>query len=164
MIILAIDPGQEKSGVVLYDSYSKSVLSSIITKNEAIIDSIIGINPLSDLMVYEMIGHYGSGMPAGKSVFETCIWIGRFIEACRQRQLLSYRLLRATIKSHICGSVRANDSNIRQALIDRFSPSGGGKTPQIGTKKQPGPLYGVKSHIWSALAVAIAYAEGARSE
>jgi hypothetical protein len=42
---------------------------------------------------------------------------------------------------------RAKDQNIRQALIDRLGPP--------GTKKNPGPTYGVTSHMWSALAVAV---------
>lgn len=29
------------------------------------------------------------------------------------------------------------------------------KTIQVGTMKQPGPLYGMSSHVWSALAVAL---------
>jgi len=43
--------------------------------------------------------------------------------------------------------MKAKDANIRQALIDKLGP--------VGTKKSPGPLWGVKSHIWSALAVAV---------
>jgi hypothetical protein len=46
---------------------------------------------------------------------------------------------------------QAKDANIRQAILDRF----GGKEKAIGKKANPGPLYGVKSHLWSALAVAL---------
>jgi len=60
---------------------------------------------------------------------------------------------------HLCKNNRAKDANIRQALLDRFPATGGGKAPQIGTKKQPGPLYGVTSHLWSALAVAVTWAD-----
>ena len=56
---------------------------------------------------------------------------------------------------HLCGNNSAKDSNVRQALIDRFPRSGGGKTPQIGTKGDPGPLYGIKKDEWAALGVAI---------
>ena len=58
---------------------------------------------------------------------------------------------REDVKLHLCGSPRAKDANIRQALIDRW----GGKAEAVGTVKKPGPLYGVKSHAWSALAVAV---------
>jgi hypothetical protein len=36
---------------------------------------------------------------------------------------------------------------VRQALIDRLGLQ--------GTKKAPGPTYGIKSHEWAALAVAV---------
>jgi hypothetical protein len=36
---------------------------------------------------------------------------------------------------------------VRQALIDRLGPQ--------GTKKNPGPTYGMRSHLWAALAVAV---------
>ena len=42
-----------------------------------------------------------------------------------------------------------------QALLDLFPRTGGGATPQIGTKGKPGPLYGVSSHAWAALGVAV---------
>ena len=40
----------------------------------------------------------------------------------------------------------SEDAKRCRALIDRFPRLGGGKTPQIGTKAQPGPLYGLTSH------------------
>ncbi len=65
-------------------------------------------------------------------------------------------LKRFDVKLHLCGNARAKDTNIRQALIDRF---GGieGKSKAVGTKKAPGPLYGCKSHMWAALAVAVTW-------
>ena len=48
--------------------------------------------------------------------------------------------------------MRAKDSNIRQALLDLY---GGDKRKAIGIKAEPGPLYGIKSHMWAALGVAV---------
>ena len=39
-------------------------------------------------------------------------------------------------------------------MIDHFAPTGGGDTSGRH-KDKPGPLYGVSSHAWSALAVAM---------
>jgi hypothetical protein len=57
------------------------------------------------------------------------------------------RVFRKDIKLHLCNSPRAKDANVRQALIDRIGPQ--------GTKKNQGPTYGIKSHQWAALAVAV---------
>jgi hypothetical protein len=100
----------------------------------------------------EMIASYG--MPVGREVFETCVWIGRFQQALESPGTAEL-VYRKDVKLHLCGSPRAKDGNVRQALIDLFPATGGGKTPQIGTKKQPGPLYGMSSHAWAALGVAI---------
>ena len=100
-------------------------------------------------IVIEMIASYG--MPVGAEVFETCVWIGRFLAAAPW----AARLTRIQVKSHICHSAKANDSNIRQALIDRW----GGKDKAIGNKKNPGPLYGFAGDMWAALAVAVTASE-----
>jgi hypothetical protein len=81
------------------------------------------------------------------------VWIGRFVEAWRGSYTLMFR---REVKLHLCGQARAKDPNVRQALIDRFGP---GREKAIGTKKQPGPLYGVSADVWSALAVAVTWSE-----
>jgi len=104
----------------------------------------------------EMIA--SQGMPVGRETFETCVWIGRFIQAFHNGQdhTLIYR---GVVKDVLCGSRKAKDANIRQALLDKYPCTGGGKTPQIGTKSQPGPLFGISTHAWPALAVGHAWVE-----
>ena len=60
------------------------------------------------------------------------------------------------MKLALCGSARAKDANVRQAIIDRFAGVGG-KAVAVGTKKNPGPLYGISNHKWSALALCITW-------
>jgi hypothetical protein len=94
----------------------------------------------------EMIASYG--MAVGADVFRTCVWIGRF----QQINGGCARLIpRMDVKMHLCHNSRAKDANIRRALIDKLGPP--------GTKKAQGPTYGVKSHAWAALAVAVTAAE-----
>lgn len=100
-----------------------------------------------DKLVIEMIASYG--MPVGKEVFETCVWIGRFVELARLQNIDVEYIYRKDEKMNICHNMKAKDSNIRQALIDRFGP--------VGTKKNPGWFYGFKADIWSAYAVGITY-------
>ena len=80
-----------------------------------------------DVLVIEMIASYG--MPVGKEVFETCVWIGRFKELAIIRNIKVEYIYRKDEKMNLCQSMKAKDSNIRQALIDRFGI--------VGTKKNP---------------------------
>ena len=158
---LAIDPGPAQSGWCLL--LGDELLDSGVRPNADMLDFIkhrhFQIYPAR--VAIEMIASYG--MPVGKEVFETCLWIGRFVQAWRDPDsvLLVYR---KDVKMHLCGTVKAKDGNVRQAIIDLYPASGGGATPQIGTKAKPGPLYGVSSHAWPALGVALTVqAQGAQA-
>lgn len=141
--ILAIDPGPLKSAFVRWDG--ERVIDCAWIDNHEIRD-VIAMNRRKRTIAIEMIASYG--MAVGADVFSTCVEIGRMVEAAGGSVSLVFR---RDVKLHLCGSARAKDANIRQALLDRFGP--------VGTKKTPGPLYGVKSHIWSALAVAVTASE-----
>jgi len=152
-MILAIDPGTEKSAWCVFDG--SKVINCAIEDNLVVLSMLIRSDLSEYIVAIEMIASYG--MPVGKEVFETCVWIGRFMEATVSNGANCSLVYRKDVKLHLCNSARAKDPNVRQALIDRFEPTGGGKTPQIGTAKQPGPLYGVSSHVWAALAVAVTF-------
>lgn len=156
-LIVGIDPGTEQSAWVMYDSKLHQVYDCAIQNNDAVNARFCEAACRMPIAI-EMIASYG--MPVGAEVFETCVWIGRFIESFGGGELV----YRKNVKMHLCHTPRAKDANVRQAIIDLFPKTGGGKTPQIGTKKQPGPLYGVSSHIWSALGVALTYSETKKAE
>jgi hypothetical protein len=149
VLILAIDPGTTESGWVLFDG--ERVHSSAVETNAAMLGRVKHWQSGTTLAI-EMIASYG--MPVGREVFETCVWIGRFIQAWHDPDAVKL-VYRKDVKLHLCGTSKAKDPNVRQALLDLFPRTGGGKTPQIGTIKQPGPLYGVSTHAWPALGVAI---------
>tara|TARA_R100000501_G_C2619188_1_gene112582 strand:- start:185 stop:577 length:393 start_codon:yes stop_codon:yes gene_type:complete len=92
------------------------------------------------------------GMPVGRSVFTTCKWMGQFELQWKMSLKHWTYITRSEVKIELCGSMKAKDSNIRQAIIDKYGET---KKKAIGTKKAKGPLYGIKSHVWSALALAI---------
>ena len=138
--ILAIDPGTHESGFCIL--LHGQVIDAGVDANEEVLKSVIAGE--SDLLAIEMVASYG--MPVGKEVFETCVWIGRFVQAWKDPAAVRL-VYRRDVKLHLCGNVRAKDGNVRQALIDKMGP--------IGTKKAPGPLYGVSSHAWAALGVGV---------
>jgi hypothetical protein len=139
MKILAIDPGPIESAFVIWDG--STILDKGKVPSERILP-LLGIHERDCHIVCEMIACYG--MAVGAEVFETCVWIGRFLEKVQGNM---ERIKRLECKMHLCHSARANDSNVRQALIDRLGAP--------GTKKDPGITYGVTKDIWAALAVAV---------
>ena len=156
-MILAIDPGNEQSGYVYLDNDLKIVKFGKI-KNEELLTRIYhGEFCFYNDKTYcaiEMVASYG--MAVGATVFETCVWIGRFKEAI----VIHYDeeptfIYRKDEKINLCNSMKAKDSNIIQALIDRFAPN----TPNKGkgSKKAPGWFYGFKKDIWQAYAVGVTY-------
>jgi hypothetical protein len=151
--ILAIDPGTTESGWCLFED-GDVVESGVATNPEMLV--IVRRSTDADRLCIEMIASYG--MAVGREVFETCVWIGRFLQAWRDPEAVEL-VYRKDVKMHLCGDPRAKDANIRQALIDLFPRTGGGKCPQIGVKAAPGPLYGMASHAWPALGVAVTAAK-----
>lgn len=161
MKILAIDPGTNKSAYVLFDSEIGLPLDFDWIDNCDILRRIASLTDMrstsheqADAMIIEDIESFG--MAVGDSVFQTCKWMGQF-ELRWKMCLQDYHYLkRSEIKLALCNNKRAKDANIRQALINIY---GGSRQLAVGTKKDKGPLYGIKSHIWSALAVAVAGCE-----
>jgi len=146
MRVLAIDPGTEQSGYVVYED--GIVREAQIATNEVMLSVVELWRCAGDTtLAVEWVESYG--MPVGREVFETVLWVGRFVERWGGN---FERIPRRAVKLALCGSPRAKDTNVRQALIDRF---GGSRGAAIGTKKNQGPLYGITSHMMSALAVAV---------
>lgn len=143
MIVLAIDPGPKQSAFVMWDSAVPRIMASDTVLNDTLRERLIMDDyPEAKIVAIEMVACYG--MSVGADVFETCLWIGRFAERAEPTPVrLVYR---KDVKMHLCHSMRAKDSNIRQALIDKYGPP--------GTKKAPGATFGVSGHLWSALAIA----------
>ena len=151
-VVFGVDPGTIESGWVLWDG--QRVLDCGIDDNEVFLEKLRGYAEKPGVPLFiEMIASYG--MPVGKETFETVLWIGRFVEVW---SILGYPwelCYRMEVKAHHCHSPKAKDSNISQALRDKYGTT--------GTKKHPGPLYGVRKHIWSALAIA-AYAKETKKQ
>lgn len=144
-MILAIDPGNTHTAMVWLDD-GKPVRNQYCP-NDVALELVRTTN--AKHVVSEMVACYG--MAVGHEVFETCLMIGRIQEAAPRGAHLVYR---KDVKMHLCGRANAKDANIRQALLDRFGP---GREVAVGTKKNPGPLYGISGDMWAALAVGVTW-------
>lgn len=160
---IAIDPGPTQSAIVQFPANNPLPAPATgqfltgIYENDEILRFLqaVACSDHTPTLVIEMIASYG--MPVGASVFETCVWIGRFQQtflwrqpAARRRGIEVVLMKRLEVKMHLCHSARAKDSNINAALWDLY---GGSQRAAKGTKKNPGPCYGFKEDLWAALAV-----------
>ena len=152
-MILAVDPGNVESAYCVIDKTNYKPIEFGKMENEKLRKKMakdLKMYPIDNFAI-EMIASYG--MPVGKEVFETCVWIGRFIETFECKN--TYYIYRKEEKLNLCGSMKAKDSNIRQALIDRFARFDfkNGK----GTKSNQDFFYGFSKDVWSAYAVGITW-------
>ncbi len=153
--VLAIDPGNKQNGWCIVESEAMRPLAFGKTDNTELAERIENLADEYGVMtaVIEQVACYG--MPVGREVFDTCVWIGRFTEIIRRTDTAVRYITRKDEKMNICHSMRANDATIRRALIDRFARHDfkNGK----GTKKDPDWFYGFKGDIWAAYAVGITW-------
>lgn len=155
-MILAIDPGNEFSAYVcMNDDFT--IKEGDKLENKDMLDTLeVFLNYGTNKKVaIEMVACYG--MAVGKTVFETCVFIGQLKEMCRVFDIEPTFIYRKDEKMTLCHSMKAKDANIRQALIDKYAKFDfkNGK----GTKANPDTFYGFKADMWAAMAVAHAYKE-----
>lgn len=156
-MILAIDPGTDMSAYVAVGHDGKEIVE-ILGHGKAqnrqlysVLDDFRGAE-----LAVEMVASYG--MAVGAEVFETCVWIGRLLEYWRLGNPSApspTRIYRRDEKLCLCGTMAARDSNIIQALVDRYAP--GQPNRGKGTKKHPGFFYGFHADVWQAMAVAVTH-------
>ena len=158
MLLLAIDPGPLYTAYVVYNTATRrpvcgdKVLNSEMWK--VFEDFWSGPEAKREVAI-EMIASYG--MAVGAETFETCIWIGRFMQHWWSAGIPIKLVYRREVKMHLCGSSAAKDPNVRAAIIDLY---GGSDKVAKGTKKAPGPLYGFAADMFAALGVALATRHG----
>jgi hypothetical protein len=148
MNILAIDPGTMQSGWVLFDG--ARVIQSGTSPNDEVLMACYS-QAAGQAQCLAIEEPEGMGQIASHALLRAA-WAGGGFERAwprlarsplriTRRMVVAELLRPATVKG------KSQDSRIRQALIDRVG--------EPGTKRAPGPTYGVSSHAWSALAVAV---------
>lgn len=156
-MILAIDPGNQQSAYVLMaEDYTIQRYGFSKFPNDLALSTVQDLGDIYDdrlTVVIEMVASYG--MAVGAEVFETCVWIGRFAQAALDKGCKVDYVYRMEEKMTLCHSSKARDSNIRQALIDRFAKFD--KKNGKGTKTHPDTFYGFAKDIWAAYAVGVTW-------
>lgn len=151
MNILALDVGTTESGFCLMQEQTYMPLRFGKISNE----ELLGIVKTEEYgkLVYEAFASYG--MAVGQSTIKSIEWNGRFIQCAVDRGIPVFPIFRKDEKINLCGSMKAKDANIRQALIDRFAKFDfkNGK----GTKNNPDWYYGFSKDSWSANAIGVTY-------
>lgn len=155
--ILAIDPAPENSAYcfIRVENNDMFFLEKEKTNNETILNLVKSED--YDTLVIE--GMQNLGRVVGDSVFETCYWIGRFMEGSRYnaRNIDWHIIKRSEEKKNLCHTVKCKDKDIRKALIDRFSLHD--KENGKGTKNNKDIFYGVAADVWSAIAIGVTYVD-----
>ena len=155
--ILGVDPGTTHSAYVLLTPERTVKHKAVDMSNEEFLGFIYtfadsGFNTETELVI-EM--PEARGMPVGKDVFETIYWVGRFCEAWFGKgDGVFHRAYPRDIRSFLCGTTQAKKGNVRQALIDIYGKPGVKKAPNLNYGEDGTKEGKMKTHMWSALAVA----------
>lgn len=182
-VVIALDIGTKAagSGWVCFESSADehhpvdgdntSVLWSQMTTNAEIIGRIVGEGRGEEYdFVFEGISSYGKKV--GASTIGTCLWIGQMVGAIDATRNLGdpepQIILRRVVSAHLVGARRPGDptmdSMVARAVAERFGGMGATLNSVKGKKAAPGPCWGFHDDIWAAMAVGIAFVEGAKRE
>lgn len=137
--ILAIDPGTVESGVVLFDC--GKVISAGVIPNDDVLKIVA--DDRSEILAIELF--VATNQRLGNESIETIHWAGRFHQSCGDPGS-AMLIPRYQVKKSLGLGHRDGDKEVKAALIAAIGPK--------GTKKEPGPTFGVSSHAWAALGVA----------
>lgn len=158
MIVLGIDPGPHTSGVCVYDAINNRVLASHPAVSLAgVFEWLRFRDPRFEAVALEFHGESitvaieaieAMYAHVGKDTVRTIHDTGRIHQDALRLGHRVTLMSPQAVKRVVCGTASAKDPAVRQALLDQVGPQ--------GRKADRGPTYGVKSHAWRALAVAVA--------
>ena len=171
MKILGVDPGTSHSAWIEYDREKKRVGEMGYAANSDLRERLRtwegriwrkDCGRASVRLAIEGVQPYGAKFKVSWALLQTAEWIGVFREAWEAGGGTPPEIVfNPALRTHLCGTVRVSSADIHQAVLRRFASN---MREAKGTVKKPGPLFGVKEHIWSALAVAVYFAETGGAE
>jgi len=165
--VIGIDPGSETSGLVIarIDEALGDRVSIVLDANKA-----ATVEEIRDtLRQYAIMYRQGRVLVALERVApgQSSWTLTQTSELCGRIREMVYNMHPGRGEKDLCMLTRRDvlrmlrvvgrgaerDKLVRHALIGMH---GGVRSIAVGSKKSPGPLHGVSSHSWAALAVAIA--------
>ena len=152
MRILGIDPGPERCGVVVYCTTERRCIFAQVLDTEPLLfrrfKSLVVLHDV-ELVGIERVQSYGI---AGGSLLRTSEVVGRLWQSAIALEVAMRLVYRREVLSALDVSGKGSrDALVRARLLEMH---GGTRSAACGKKASPGPLYGVASHSWAALAVA----------
>tara|TARA_R110002110_G_scaffold40474_2_gene129404 strand:+ start:133 stop:645 length:513 start_codon:yes stop_codon:yes gene_type:complete len=158
-LVLGIDPGPTKSGMVLYEATARRVLrawkAADIHELEQQVRLMYSRYIRLGVKASVAVEQVSAGGVSANSLFETQLVAGRVVGWCDVLGVpveTYYR--RDVLRALNCNAKgKSKDSQVRAALIEIH-----GGSSAVGRKSAPGPLYGTSSHAWQALGVVYTHA------
>ena len=182
MRILGIDPGPEKSGWVACEIVGDVIC--VTAHNHSANKKLLGFSTgLAQIAIERVEPRL---LPFSRDLRDTCEWAIRFHQHSIDSNKEAFLINESQVRTTLLGDPKIKATHLRQAIIDRFGGNlkaiGGVKCPKCKGKgwfgagrpecpkckgekweTPPGPLYKFSKHAsrhgWSALAVAVTYAE-----
>lgn len=159
MQYIGIDPGTTVSGVVIWsDVDHKVVWTDGKIENDVLLNWLrrcywLNYGTCTALIVEALSPR---GMSLDRNTMATIKLTGRLEEIGHNSTLETILMERDVIKRELLGrtNLPGADSKIRSLLVDEAGPK--------GTKKEPGPTFGVSNHAWQALGAVWAWMQQKR--
>lgn len=154
MNLMAIDPGTHESAYVICDYGTLKPIDKAKIPNAELLEQLPEMIMLNSIQYVGIEYMQSYGMGVGKETFETCYFIGRMTERILRQTAIKeiIPIYRNEEKIGTVGNMRANDTAIRNYLIDTFAAHDF-KTGK-GTKGNPDWFYGFSKDMWQAYAQA----------
>jgi hypothetical protein len=152
LIITGVDAGCEHTAgfrIRILDKGPPQVLEHVDLHNTEFLKWIYEAE--SDLVVFESMLSNGG---ASQEVLDTAYWNGRFWTASEYSGKPTAGLTRRSVRVLLFGKDLGGDAEVTQYCAVAYGYPNYKEAK--GTKGKPGPLYGVVSHRWQALGVALA--------
>lgn len=148
-VVFAIDPGNLLSAFAIVDTTSYYPIkfakcANVEIKQEMI--EFIKSTPYPIIIIETMVSMGGS---VGATVFDTCIFIGRLTELAESLGASVHYINRRQEKIELVGSMRAKDSDIRRALINRLAVFD--KVNGKGTSDHRDVFWGMAGDCWQSM-------------